>query len=177
MADNVDVLGIIGGVATKDLGPGGNGGPHAQKVILLGPNGETLIGDAVNGFQVDVKRVQGTVAVSGPATDAQLRATPLPVVQRGVAVAVTTNVNATAAAIALVSALTNRRTLSIWNEGTGPLFIKYGSGPSSTSFKLKIQPQGYWEMPPGEYTGDVYGYWGNDPLGAAATGKAQITEG
>lgn len=175
MADNVDVAGIP--VATKDLGPGGNGGPHAQKIILLGPNGETLIGDALNGFQVDVKRVQGTVAVSGPATDTQLRATPLPVVQRGVATCVTSNVPATTAAVALVSSFANRRTLSIWNEGTGTLIIKYGSAPTSTSLKCKILPQGYWEMPAGEYTGDVYGFWTNDPLGAAPAGRANITEG
>lgn len=177
MADNVDVLGIIGGVATKDLGPGGNGGPHAQKFIQIGPNGETLTGDALNGFGVDIKRVGVTVAVSGPATDAQMRATPLPVIDRGVASAVTSNFPATNTPAALVSALTNRRTLSIWNEGSTLMRIKYGSGPTSTSFKLKIQPQGYWEMPPGEYTGAVYAYWDLAVGGGAPTGSALITEG
>lgn len=35
--------------------------------------------DATNGLDVDVTRVQGTVSVTGPLTDAQLRATAVPV--------------------------------------------------------------------------------------------------
>lgn len=175
MADNVELAGIP--IATKDLGPGGNGGPHAQKFIQIGPNGETLNGDAANGFVVDVKRVQGSVAVTGPATDAQMRATALPVVQRGIATAVTSRVPATTTALALVSSFTNRRTLSIENDGSTALLIKYGSGPTATSRKVKILAGGYWEMPAGEYTGDVYGVWEAPSGGGSPTGGANITEG
>jgi hypothetical protein len=38
-----------------------------------------LPGDAANGLDVDVTRVQGTVAVTGPLTDTQLRASAVPV--------------------------------------------------------------------------------------------------
>jgi hypothetical protein len=43
-----------------------------------------LPGDGTNGLDVDVTRVQGTVAVSGPLTDTQLRASRVPVDGSGV---------------------------------------------------------------------------------------------
>jgi hypothetical protein len=56
-------------------------GIHSEAIVIGVPGSSTeFVGaTAASGLQVDVTRVNGTVAVSGPATDAQLRATPLPV--------------------------------------------------------------------------------------------------
>lgn len=55
---------------------------HYQRVKLVDGTADSttgIPGDASNGLDVDVTRVQGTVAVSGPLTDTQLRATAVPV--------------------------------------------------------------------------------------------------
>ena len=64
-------------IATDDIA-----GIHYQRVKLVDGtlDGTGAIGgDATHGLDVDVTRVQGTVTVSGPLTDTQLRATPVPV--------------------------------------------------------------------------------------------------
>ena len=64
-------------IATDDVG-----GVHFQRVKLVDGTADSSVaiaGDATNGLDVDVTRVQGTVAVSGPLTDTQLRATAVPV--------------------------------------------------------------------------------------------------
>jgi hypothetical protein len=64
-------------IATDDVS-----GVHFQRVKLVDGTLDSnvgIAGDATNGLDVDVTRVQGTVAVSGPLTDTQLRATAVPV--------------------------------------------------------------------------------------------------
>lgn len=64
-------------VATDDVG-----GQHFQKMKIADGTADSsamIPGDATNGLDVDVTRVQGTVAVSGPLTDTQLRASAVPV--------------------------------------------------------------------------------------------------
>ncbi len=64
-------------IATDDVS-----GVHFQKVKLVDGTADSataIPGDATNGLDVDVTRVQGTVTVTGPLTDTQLRATPVPV--------------------------------------------------------------------------------------------------
>ena len=64
-------------IATDDVS-----GVHFQRVKLVDGTLDSnvgIAGDATNGLDVDVTRVQGTVAVSGPLTDTQLRAAAVPV--------------------------------------------------------------------------------------------------
>ena len=64
-------------IATDDVA-----GVHFQRVKLVDGTADSSVaiaGDATNGLDVDVTRVQGTVTVSGPLTDTQLRATAVPV--------------------------------------------------------------------------------------------------
>lgn len=73
-------------IATDDIA-----GVHYQRVKLVDGtlDGTGAIGgDATNGLDVDVTRVQGTVAVSGPLTDTQLRATAVPISDGGGSVTV-----------------------------------------------------------------------------------------
>jgi hypothetical protein len=74
-----------GGSAGTIDAPADNKSPtlaqHVQAFLSCfdGTDWDRLRGDTANGLDVDVTRVQGTVAVSGPLTDAQLRAAAVPV--------------------------------------------------------------------------------------------------
>lgn len=79
MADNTTLNLTSGGDTVRDKD---RSGVKTQVVGLdINPAGAEVLGtgDATNGLDVDVTRVQGVVSVSGPATDAQMRATPIPV--------------------------------------------------------------------------------------------------
>lgn len=87
MADNVLITaGDDTTVSTEEvstLNGAGVAAQHVQRMLAAIRTADgtaiDLPGDAGNGLDVDVTRVQGTVAVSGPLTDAALRATPVPV--------------------------------------------------------------------------------------------------
>jgi len=87
--------------------------------------------------------------------------------------AVCTNVAAAVADTLLIAANRKRKSLMITNDSTSVLYLKYGSGSSTTSFTVKMSAGSYYEFPTIEdacYNGAVYGYW------AAANGAARITE-
>lgn len=88
MADTVELDPGSGGaiVSTEEvttLNGGGAAAQHVQRMLLAFRTGDgvavDLPGDAANGLDVDVTRVQGTVTVTGALTDTQLRATPVPI--------------------------------------------------------------------------------------------------
>lgn len=71
----------------------------------------------------------------------------------------------------LLAANISRKAASIYNDdSTANLFLKYGTAASSTSFKIKIAPGGYYEFAQPVYTGVVHG------AASAASGSARISE-
>lgn len=88
----------------------------------------------------------------------------------------------TVAAVATVSAVTSATTLfastlgadatsrAVFNDSTADLYLKFGSGASSSSFTVKIPAGGYWEAPPPAYDGLVTGVW------SAVNGAARCTQ-
>jgi hypothetical protein len=118
-----------------------------------------------------------TTAVTGPLTDAQLRASAVPVsgtitsnparASTGTAstIASTTTTNTT-----LLAANANRFGVTIYNESTAALFVLLGAGTeSATVYTLQMGPGGYFETPFG-FTGVIKGHW------ASANGSARIVE-
>lgn len=76
MADNVTAAGVP--VSTDEV----PGGVHVQKMKLLDGTPDStapIPGTSADGLYVDVRQVRVPVNVVGPATNAELRATPLPV--------------------------------------------------------------------------------------------------
>lgn len=85
--------------------------------------------------------------------------------------AATTSIAAAAADTQLLAANAARLSASVFNQtATGILYLKYGAGASATSFKVAIQPGGYFELPEPGYTGAVNGFW------SVADGFARISE-
>lgn len=82
----------------------------------------------------------------------------------------TTSVAASATNVILLSANSNRKGATIWNDSTtATLYVKLGTTASTTSYAAQLFPTGYYEIPYG-YTGEIDGIW------SAAVGSARITE-
>jgi hypothetical protein len=115
----------------------------------------------------DVDALPGTVEAdigSSKASLATLVGTP--------STAAVTTVPASAAVVTLAAAKATRFGLIVVNNttSTSTLCMKFGSAASLSSWSVRIEPGGYWEMPPRYYTGIVTGIWSN------ATGDAHVTE-
>lgn len=80
-----------------------------------------------------------------------------------------TSVNASASNTTILAANSNRRGATVFNDSTAIVYLKLGSGSSSTSFTVRMDGYGYYEVPFG-YTGVITGTW------ASATGAARVTE-
>jgi hypothetical protein len=118
-----------------------------------------------------------TTAVTGPLTDAQLRASAVPV---SGSVTSTTSRAGTGTATSVASTVTTNTTIlaanvarfgaSIYNESTAVLFLLLGAGTeSATVYTLQMAAGSYYETPFG-FTGIIKGHW------ASANGSARIVE-
>jgi hypothetical protein len=81
--------------------------------------------------------------------------------------AVLVNVADQATSINIVSSDATRANLTIVNDSTAILYIKFGATASTTSFSYKIGPDGTFEMPTPIYTGAIDGIWSADASGSA----------
>jgi hypothetical protein len=84
------------------------------------------------------------------------------------------SVAASATAVTLLAANGSRKGATIYNDSSAVLYVKLGSGASTTSFTALLVGNGggaggYFEVP-AAYTGIITGIW------ASATGAARITE-
>jgi hypothetical protein len=80
------------------------------------------------------------------------------------------NVTSAAADTVLLAANANRIGATVYNDSLQTLYLKYGSGASSTSWTVRLSSGGYWEMPLPIYTGQINGNW------VAADGAARVME-
>ncbi len=78
-------------------------------------------------------------------------------------------VDAVIASATLLAANAARRLATFYNDSTANLYLKFGATASTTSFTVKISPDGYYEVP-GDYTGIIDGIW------SAVNGGVQVTE-
>lgn len=79
------------------------------------------------------------------------------------------SVAGSASSASLLAANTSRLGATIFNDSVSPLYLKLGTTASTSSFTVKINPGGYYEVPFG-YSGAIDGIWDT------ATGNARITE-
>jgi hypothetical protein len=106
---------------------------------------------------VAVSSVSGSVAVTGPLTDTQLRATPVPIsgtVSIGAASAIATVTSVTVSPVVATLSVSNvAKTKVIVHNETGTLFVKLGSGASSSSYSYRLTANTVLEI--SGYTGIV----------------------
>lgn len=73
--------------------------------------------------------------------------------------------------VTLLASNSSRKSATIYNDDSvASLYVKFGTPASSTNFKIKIPPNGYYEFPLPIYTGQV------DGIATAATGNARVCE-
>jgi hypothetical protein len=122
---------------------------------------------------VDVVSVQGVssgvaIAVSGPVTDTQLRASSIPVSDRGSVGQATVTTFTSTSSLVLMASNSARKLLTVFNEGAGVLYLLYGAGTASiTNYSVRINSGDYLEIE--KYTGAVTGIFGT-------AGTARATE-
>jgi hypothetical protein len=120
--------------------------------------------------------VDNVVAVTGPLTNAELRATPVPITgtvsstPASSASSSVTSVASSATNVQLLASNTSRKAFSVYNESTAILYLKLGTTASLTSYTLQIPTNSYYESQDLIYTGEVDAIW------SAANGSARITE-
>lgn len=107
---------------------------------------------------IAVSSVGGSVAVTGPLTDTQLRATPVPVsgtfTSGSTGTATVTSVSVgNGAAVTLSASNSAKQGVIIYNEG-GTLFVKLGTTASSTSYSYTLTTNSTLEIP-SQYYGIV----------------------
>jgi hypothetical protein len=60
------------------------------------------------------------------------------------------NFTSTTASTSLVSAVSNREVLTVFNEGSGILYISAGATCTTTSYQVRLSAGDYWECPAGQ---------------------------
>jgi hypothetical protein len=140
-----DVIRIPGGTSSEDRAIATIASDTSLTVspaFTTTASGQT--GQRVAQRQVIQTGFAGTAAVTSPASSA-------------------TNGTLLAANIARIG-------MTVFNDSTATLYMKYGATASLTSFTVQMGPGAYWEMPVPIYTGQIDGIW------SAANGNARITE-
>lgn len=98
----------------------------------------------------------GEAALKGLATSIASGAFLL-VANRGNSTASPVNVSEAVSSTQLAAAATGRRGFTVFNDTANPLYLKYGTAASTTSFTVKIAAGISWNMPDPLYTGVVHG--------------------
>lgn len=75
------------------------------------------------------------------------------------------SVSDTASSTILLTSSTSRKGFRIYNDSTATLYVKYGSTASTTSYTIKLFPEGM--LFEDGYNGRVDGIWSADASGAA----------
>ena len=83
---------------------------------------------------------------------------------------IVTQIASSITSITIAPANLNRFALSVYNDSTVDLYIKFGAVASLNSFTVKIPPSGFFEIPQPCYRGQIDGIW------TEADGNAYVTE-
>jgi hypothetical protein len=80
------------------------------------------------------------------------------------------NVASSATNVTCLASNAARRGAAFFNDSTQPVFLKYGATASASSYTVKVEGGGYYEMGAAGYSGIV------DCLWSSANGNARVTE-
>lgn len=147
----------VSGTVTANQGTS----PWVENVSQI--NGITpLMGNGVTGT--------GSLRVT-LASDTTSNSNPFLVTPNTSSTATLSNVASSATSVTLLSSNAARKGMTIFNDSTQVLYVKFGTTASATSYTVQIASMGYYELPFfGLYTGRIDGIW------AAANGNARMTE-
>lgn len=127
-----------------------------------------LIDNAVSGAGFNITQLGGNGIANGQGTPA---AGTMRVVLAGLSSATVAAVADSASSVTLLASSGNRLGATFFNDSTEVLYLKMGATASTSSFTVKINPGGYYELPGVHvYTGVIDGIWA-----ANASGNCLVT--
>jgi hypothetical protein len=88
----------------------------------------------------------------------------------GTDTAAVTAIPASTSAVTAAAANTGRRGLIFYNDSADTVYLKFGSGVSSSSFSVKMAPEFTYEMQTPTYNGLITAVW------SGTTGNGRVTE-
>jgi hypothetical protein len=134
-----------------------------MSVVVLGAPGPVILYDAAGNALLGQKPMAGSIPVVLP-SDQTLAVTTLTSTT-----AAHTNVASSITNVTLLASNAARKGATIYNDSTKNLFVKLAATASATSFAVKLDANGYMEVPFG-YTGIIDGIWD------VANGNARVVE-
>lgn len=143
---------------------------HASDLAKLETIRALLAGTLSVGLDAASLAALESVTVTGPLTDAQLRASVVSVESARLATPTLANVASSATSVTLFASNAAAKQRIIYNDSTAVLYVKFGTTASATSFTYYIVAGAHLEFPDPMYTGRVDGIW------ASANGNARCTE-
>jgi hypothetical protein len=111
---------------------------------------------------------QKAMAASVPVVLASDQSTVIVAEQKS-ATATHTSVAGSVTSVTLLASNASRRGATVYNDSNANLFVKFAATASSASFMVKLDANGYLEVPFG-YTGIIDGIWN------VANGDARVVE-
>lgn len=132
--------------------------PITHQEVEVTPNPLPVVGPITDAeIRATPLPISGTVTATGPLTDAQLRATPVPIsgtvsVGSAASTATVTNISVGGSSVTLSASNAAKTKVIVHNE-TGTLFVKLGSAASSTSYSYRLTANTLLEIT--DYTGIV----------------------
>lgn len=131
--------------------------------------GVDAAGGTTSSNPIQLAGLSGTTVVALVATSAGALSV-IPTLAKTTTAALS-NVNYSGSNQTVVASNASRIGLMLFNDTDGSLFLKYGSGSSSSSFTVKVAAGGYWEMPQPIFTGILTGTGTG-----GSTGATRVTE-
>jgi len=132
----------------------------AAQALLLSQTKDQVVAFAKGSGNTDANTLrfrlatdQPTIAVSSAKATTQVR----------------TSVTLNTSVVTLAAADTNRKSLTIYNDSTGTLYVAIGSGASTTDFTAKLFQDDSYEIPEINAQLQVTGIW------SAGSGAARVT--
>lgn len=139
----------------------------ADNVPITAGSGTNIATDDIGGTHYQIlKLAYGPLDTATLVTDT----VGLPVQDDRPATATLANVAASVSNVTLRASNAARMGLTIFNDSTASVYVKFGATASATSFTVFLGPGAYYELPNPVYTGIVDGIW------TSATGSARVTE-
>lgn len=114
------------------------GSQRALSVQVVDGSGNQIT--SFGSSSVSVSNFPSTQAVSGTVNTYPLQGTTV----------TNSNFTSTTASSSLVSAVSNREVLTVFNEGAGILYISAGGTCTTTSYQVRLSAGDYWECPAGQ---------------------------
>ena len=127
---------------------------------------------SVQDHGLEVLKKSGEEVTPGNKSDYYIKVKDIFSSSSGASTATVSLVSRSSTVVTLKAANTSRKFLTLYNNSSGFVYVKLGSGASSSDFSIRMSGRSYYVLPSPIYTGIVTAIWVS-----AGAGEMLITEG